>query len=235
MIFNLAHGLASKKINTLCVDNDTQGNLTEAFLPTAPDGSRTSSFYSDKIVHPIKINDYLHLYTGGTDLRRFAGLETGVGKFVAGLKGIDTKNQLVTLIDCGASMTSNLNQAAIAASHYCLVPVHDDFSLSGIKTLYNDIRKMNDEGISNIRTLGFVPMRIPNTTLHRGVMLYIRKNFKNFLFETTIPNLVAFAQSTAQNIPAIYLNKSNPAWLVINNFTKEFINRLREKEDRATE
>lgn len=206
LCFHLAY-LFAKKMPTLVIDLDPQGNLTSMFLGATekeiPDECNTTHLFDGsndcdtfeirKNLHLIGSDISLSEYEGNVSMKTLKSLK----RFLSDIDDSD----LMIIIDTPPNLglfTSN----ALLASDYVLIPVDTSRSaLKGLDSLYSiidqDIRDMNPLKVAGI----VFPMFIDRNNEDIKMMNQIKELYPKDLFEEYISHTVKVKEAVNRGIP----------------------------------
>jgi chromosome partitioning protein len=189
--FNLAKGLPNKGIKILAIDNDTQGNLTSAFLEDSTKMTAdVKDFYngdSPNLVPQI-ISKNLHLI--GANIR-LSKVSDGYLDVISMLKeGLETikKDYDFIIIDC-LPLFSYLNHAALNASDLVLIPTKPaPFALEGLRDLFESVEKTKRRFNNNLRIVGILLSLVEGRKAVMGTEIeeVLREDYHTNVFDTLI-------------------------------------------------
>ena len=222
---NLAAALADKKVPTLLVDLDPQGNLTSGIgcarskadpmgkgnIPTIYDvlinGKKASEiFLATKIDKLFILPSNLELAGAEIELVSLLSRETRLK---------NARNEIAgqydfVLIDCPPSL-GLLTINAMAAGDYLIIPVQCEyFALEGLSQLLEMVKLVRKSLNSQLELMGVVlTMFDSRTRLSEMVVKEVRNFFDNKVFETIIPRNVKLSESPSYGKPiSEYMPKS---------------------------
>jgi chromosome partitioning protein len=199
---NLAKGLAARGHHTLAVDNDAQGNLTNALLDDPSTlMANVLSFYDDETpaVHPQRIQQHLDLIGADIRLAKIADRDFEViFRLREGLDGLQHPYEFI-LIDCVPSF-GYLSAASLYATEGVLIPVKPaPFALQGLKDLFESIDKMQRRLNKELRVVGILLNLVEGrpTKLATELEDVLRKTYGDLVFSTVIHKGVRLEESPA--------------------------------------
>lgn len=205
---NLAAGLAAKGLRVLLVDCDAQANLTDS-LPYAEANASSPPNLADYFTGTLELSRLIRrtqiervwLIPSHHDLRL---VDTGASaqpelelRFVADLHHASVRPPLFEadafdwiILDTPPSM-SLFTRAALAASHYVLVPaIARAYAIEGLQILLDESAAMGALMGSGVRILGGVLTHWEDTAASNDARRLIRDSLNQAgapIFDTTIP------------------------------------------------
>jgi len=203
---NLAAALAQKKLKTLLVDLDPQGNATISFVD--PKEVETSMYElltdptvrAEQVIRPTK-HDELDVLAARISLAKADGKL--VGEFDSHYRLRDKLEPLRELynyiiIDTPPTL-GILTVNALVASTHLLVPIQSSyFALEGTDDLLETYEKIRARPNPDLRFLGVVvTLYDRRTVLSRDIVGQIRDVFGDKVFKTTISKSVRLEESPA--------------------------------------
>jgi len=203
---NLAAALAQKKLHTLLVDLDPQGNATLSFLEP---GNLQQSVY-DVLVNPdvrpadvIQRSPVEHLDILGCRISLAKAEAKLIGEFDSHFRLKDKLSQIVdqydyVIIDTPPTLGILTVNALVAATHL-LVPIQSSyFALEGTDDLLETLEKIKARPNPDLQFLGVViTIHDKRTILARDIRRQIQKVFGDKVFRTTISKSVRLEESPA--------------------------------------
>jgi chromosome partitioning protein len=189
---NLAAALAQKKLRTLLVDLDPQGNATLSFVEPA---AMALSVY-DVLVDPtvgaaqaIQKSPIEHLDVLGSRISLAKAEPKLIGEFDSHFRLKDKLSQVLGILTVNA---------LVAATHL-LVPIQSSyFALEGTDDLLETLEKIKARPNPELEFLGVViTIHDKRTILARDIKSQIEKVFGEKVFKTTISKSVRLEESPA--------------------------------------
>jgi chromosome partitioning protein len=214
--FNLAQLLSTRpRCRILAIDNDPQGNLTASLLDQSfPPEANILNAYDLKPYKPARISKNLYLLGSDKNLSAVAERNFDViFRLRESIQELTQNSQMqpydYTIIDCLPSL-GYLHLAALAAADLVLIPVKAaPFALSGMKNLFETIRKAKKYLNPNLKVLGIVINQVDGRKLvmEREMERALRDTHGELVFKTKIHKRVkieespAFQQAVSQYCP----------------------------------
>lgn len=202
---NLAHQLSKNHgKRVLCIDADSQGNLSQYFGIKAEDGSTTADLIRDgagyypDFVTPTRY-DTIDVIPSGPELMDIdvAALREGRGKLFAiedlrtaiSNDCFDLQEEVVgydyMFIDCPPSFSAS-SMAALAAADEVIIPIKlDAFSTDGMTELIRQVKNMQSIN-SRLSVRGLLVTQFVGTPEEGAVLDFLRKNAKLPVFSQVI-------------------------------------------------
>lgn len=224
--FFLSHLFSGDNKKTLLVDIDPQGNLTTCFLKEAPVEHNIRTLFQGKVPTPLQINKNLFLvgaditlskYEADLKLENFYKLKTLVEKQAAE----------ITIIDCPPSLglfTSN----ALLAADYILAPCDaSEFSLMGLKDLFETVEKIKVNAKTDLKVLGVFMCAVQErANLFKAIRDRLQTDYRGLFFETVIPASVRVGESLRLKKPLFDLHPDHKVSAAYKNLYKEIKERM---------
>lgn len=198
---NLGAALARNGANVLCVDIDSQQNLTSSLMNEEEVSVSISDSLSNGVPLPIvKVSERLHLCPSDLNL---ADIEAD-RKFMDNRKRDKLKSMLAPLatkydyilIDCPPSFGLLTVNALVAANEIYLPLTGEALPLRGIVSLENfvmNVRRINPA----LSIAGVIIQRFNNRRINNAVLDVIRAKYGEKLFNTKIRECIALAEAPA--------------------------------------
>ena len=183
-------------LETLAVDLDPQGNLSDYF-DVDPDASPT---ISDVLSGAAKARDAIHDDVIPANLRLAEaelmlggkiGRELTLKRALSKVDGYD-----LILIDCPPSLGLLTVNALVAADHALITAEAQYFALQGVEQALEVIEVARDSLNPDLEWLGIVLNIADMRTVHsREALSSLQENFSGKVFETVIRASIAYAES----------------------------------------
>lgn len=238
---HLSGALSKMGRRVLLIDNDPQASLSQGFW--GPDATRA--------IHPDQT--VATLYAGGCPFPELLIRPTGVlgVDLVPGSKAADDydvpRPQEATvfdrtclrrfladvsgrydfaLVDCPPNLHL-CTWAALAASDHMVVPVQpEDYSAQGIPEVLDAAELVRHVDNPFLSLLGFVLNRCSfRKSIHRLYEEGARGQYGNLVFETRIPEAVAYVEAISRRTPVEQYQHRSPAAAAMRALAAEFIRR----------
>lgn len=240
--FNLARTLARSKKRILCIDNDTQGNLTLGLLGKKPEiKSPAEQLFKDGVTN-LSIQEVdRNLWLFGTHPNdqglALASMEQGgPTNFKKIVQSIAAKGTFDFIIIDTNPYVSNLTIASLAAASLVLIPMEaSGNALAGVTCLLQELKKLKQEGHSTAKWLGFIVNKLRNTNYQQDYFKLLKDRFPADVFKTALSSLTAFEESPERRVGVIEYEPEGNAAHQMKLFVKEFLARVKaltEPEDK---
>lgn len=184
---HLGVALAELGRKVLCVDMDSQGNLTQNFF---------SRSVVNREIKPESINAPLPPKThhSGVDVLTLSFFETDVASYVEIIHQ-EAKQYDIVLIDSPPSLKEIRSHAGLQAADSVIIPTEaEQFSISGITPLLNIAQERN------LRVLGiFVNKFDTKKLVHKTFDSFIAEHYAQAYLGVVIPPSTLFPNSQAEN------------------------------------
>lgn len=223
---NLGRALAQEGHNTLLIDFDPQGNLSQNYGHDEPEFT-IKDIMEGNPFQAIAITDKLDLCPCDLDLDHVD--ETLRNDGIRGYKRLKEVLQKLNgqydyiLIDCPPSVRGMIVPNALIASDSVLIPLVPEKGaikgLDGILGVYNDCMELNP----SLAIEGLLFTRVkPNTALHRDLMQEIREAYKGYrLFDSFIQERIAIAETGLVNTDVFEHAPNSPSVQEFSQLAKE--------------
>ena len=230
--FNLGKGLAARGHRVLFIDNDPQGDLSQACLGdiSIPPASNTMRLYENgSKIEPLAISENLNLI--GTDIELALAQEKN---FEVIFDFADKINDLVSefdfiLIDSLPSFGIMHTAALLASDTLCIPTKAAPFSLKAIKMLMETVDKVRRPRMNpDLKLLGIIINHAEGsqTSLGKEIERQLRDFYQGLVFDSKINRTVKIEESPAFNESIMeYMPESKAAEqfeLIIDEFIKRY-------------
>lgn len=232
--FNLGKGLSTRGYRVLFIDNDPQGDLTQACVgdSSIPNSSNTMRLYeNDSNIEPIPISENLNLI--GTDIELALAQEKN---FEVIFDFSDKISDLVKefdfiLIDSLPSFGIMHTAALLAADTLCIPTKAAPFSMKAIKMLMETVEKVKRPRMNpDLEVLGIIINHVEGsqTSLGKEIERQLRDFYQSLVFDNKINRTVKIEESPAFNESIMeYMPESKAAEqfeLIIDEFIRRYQN-----------
>lgn len=242
---SLAGEFVQRGARVLCVDLDGQGSLSRTFFgstmvesldPTKTVAAIVSKYgvgEPDEVIHKTAIEG-LSVVPAGESLEALA--VPGVGERPETLRDwIREMDGLydIVIIDTPPATGVATTWTALIASAYVLTPVPADAfgtqSIISVTRVVEDVGKVNQ----GIRILGYVLNQVQRNGVNDAYVRMTRQLHGSQVFETEIPQAVAFREAMAMRKPIGQHKPRSKAAKVINALADEIDQRITSYRERA--
>lgn len=230
--FNLGKGLATRGYRILFIDNDPQGDLSQACLGdiSIPPASNTMRLYENGArIEPLAISENLNLI--GTDIELALAQEKN---FEVIFDFADKVSDLVNefdfiLIDSLPSFGIMHTAALLASDTLCIPTKAAPFSLKAIKMLIETVDKVKRPRMNpDLKVLGIIINHAEGsqTSLGKEIERQLRDFYQDLVFDNKINRTVKIEESPAFKESIMeYMPESKAAEqfeLIIDEFIKRY-------------
>jgi chromosome partitioning protein len=204
---NIGAGLARLDKKVLLVDFDPQANLTCSVIQQPKLLKKTLYQLLQALVaqEPVNIQDfivkvqdpYLSVLPSSLALSAFENLVgiSGDNKFIFKQVLQSCEQFDYVLIDCPPSL-GHLTLNVLAAVDEVYLPVQTEFyALQGLSQISDILRAVNQSLNPSLKLGGIIGTRYNRRKLHKEIMGYLRENFQDKVFKTTIRENIAVAEA----------------------------------------
>jgi len=232
---NLAAALAQKRLKTLLVDLDPQGNATISFLDPAQIDLSMYELLVDpqaNVEQVVRPTQHDELDVLGSRISLAKADAKLVGEFDSHFRLRDKLDPVKELydyivIDCPPTLGILTVNALVAATHL-LVPIQSSyFALEGTDDLLETYEKIRARPNPDLRFLGVViTLHDRRTILARDILTQIRKVFGEKVFRTTISKSVRLEESPAYRQSIFTFAPSSSGAIEYYSLSEEVIGRV---------
>lgn len=203
---NLGAALARKKVPTLIVDLDPQGNATSALGFERIDGKGLyAPLHGESLAEELVIEanrDHLFLIPAEVDL---AAIEIELSqkddylvqlkRCLEPLKASDKFKAII--IDCPPAL-GMLSMNSLAAADYLLITLQAEYlALEGLGQILKLVEDLKEAGVNPELDIGGIIMTMfdKRTKLSRQVLKEVDNHFEDLLFDTMIPRNIRLSEA----------------------------------------
>lgn len=234
---NLAVALARKKVPTLLIDLDPQGNATSGIgYEKVEGGSLYGPLHGEggaeeKIIETREKN--LFLIPSEVDL---AAIEIELGQRQNYLKALaevlePLKNSgrfAVIILDCPPAL-GMISMNSLAAADYLLVALQCEYlALEGLGQILNVVSQLKEADVNPALELGGIIMTMydSRTKLSRDVVNEVKTHFPQLIFDAIIPRTVRLSEAPSFGQSIFEYARFNPGSFAYAKLGKECIKRF---------
>lgn len=201
--FNLGKGLASRGYRVLFIDNDPQGDLSQACLGdiNIPAASNTTRLYENgSKIEPLPISENLNLI--GTDIELTLAQEKNfevIFDFADKISDLANNFDYI-LIDSLPSFGIMHTAALLASDTVCIPTKAAPFSMKAIKMLMETVDKIKRPRMNpDLKVLGIIINHVEGsqTSLGKEIERQLRDFYQHLVFENKINRTVKIEESPA--------------------------------------
>ena len=232
---NLGYYLAKAKQRTLIIDFDPQGNASSGLGIQLSDIKKSmcdvmlgEAKLAD-VIKPIEKNKNLFIAPTIPELANVEQQMSEIENHFTILR--DAVNEVADdydyiLIDSPPSL-SLLTVNGMTAAEYLILPVQTEFyALVGVAQLLESMKLVKEALNPDFKLLGVLAtMYDKRTTLSSEVLADIKKNFKDKVFETTIPRNVRLAEAPSHGVPIGQYDRFSKGAKAYKNLAQEVMER----------
>ncbi len=234
---NLAASLAARKIPTLVIDLDPQGNATSGlghertegrsiYRPLHGEGSAAD------LVVQTSIPD-LWLLPSEEDLAaaemELAQTENYLQRLRTCLQPLhDSERFRAIIIDCPPAL-GMLSMNSLAAADYLLIALQCEYlALEGLGQILKVVQRLKEAGVNPGLEVGGVVMTMYDirTKLARQVVDEVRQHLPDKVFESVIPRTVRLSEAPSFGKTIFAYDPTSPGATAYKNLAKEVIERF---------
>ena len=234
---NLAAGLAEKKIHTLLVDLDPQGNATSAvgvekqagrslYGPLRGEGSAVEMIIPTQYEHLALIPSEEDLAAAEIEL---AQTENYLGKLRAVLEPVRASGGYrAIIIDCPPAL-GMLSMNSLAFADYLLIALQCEYlALEGLGQILRNVQRIKDAHLNDRLEVGGIVMTMFDlrTNLSRQVVDDVKTHLPDKIFQTVIPRTVRLSEAPSFGKTIFAYDNHNPGATAYRNLAKEVIERF---------
>lgn len=216
--FNLAGTIKNNGKSVLLIDNDVQGNLTQAFNVNVKGKYTMYDIFTDKRIGfndvIVNVEDKIDIIPNSIDSSELEDMLSSKGMRDAILqRKFETipSNYDYVLIDNSPYIGTQVKNAIAISDCYIGVIDTSIDSLKGLQILERKIKNDIIETLlnTNIKCLGIIwNMYNPRTNFGKEMAQYLNENLNDKLFKTTIKDTVKIKEARALNSTVDKLNKN---------------------------
>lgn len=234
---NLAAALAAKKIPTLVIDLDPQGNATSGLGVEKVEGRSLYPLLHgqgkiEDMIVPTSIPN-LWILPSEPDLAAAEMELVQVENYFQKLKGVlqpvhDSDRYRAIIIDCPPAL-GMLSMNSLAAADYLLIALQCEYlALEGLGQILKVVERLKEAGVAPKLEIGGVMMTMFDirTNLARQVVEEVKKHLPQKVFEAVIPRTVRLSEAPSFGKTIFDYDPLSPGATAYRNLAKEVIERF---------
>ncbi|HLP10170.1 MAG TPA: ParA family protein [Opitutaceae bacterium] len=234
---NLAASLAARKIPTLVIDLDPQGNATSGlgheraeggsiYRPLHGEGSVTDMVVKTSIPDLWLLPSEEDLAAAEMEL---AQTENYLQRLRTCLQPLhDSERFRAIIIDCPPAL-GMLSMNSLAAADYLLIALQCEYlALEGLGQILKVVQRLKDAGVNPKLEVGGVVMTMYDirTKLARQVVDEVKQHLPDKVFESVIPRTVRLSEAPSFGKTIFAYDPTSPGATAYKNLAKEVIERF---------
>ena len=234
---NLAAALAERKIPTLIVDLDPQGNATSGlgvereegrsiYGPLLGEGSAADLVVESHVKGLFVLPAEVDLAAAEIELAQKPDYLLQLRRALEPVVGSDRFR--VIIVDCPPSL-GLLSMNSLAAAHYLLVALQCEYlALEGLGQILKVVERLHDAGVNPDLSVGGIIMTMYDvrTNLSRQVVDEVRSHLPEKIFQTVVPRTVRLNETPSFGKTIFEYDATSPGSSAYRNLTKEVIERF---------
>ena len=231
---NIGGVLAESGKNTLLIDMDQQGNLSSVFVDNIFSLEHTiSDLLLNRDIHAedvIRATQFPNLSILPSNLSlsdldaQLAGDDDAQYILLEILDSLPRNQFDFVLVDCPPSLGRATRMALVAAKEV-IIPIEcQEWAIKGSRQILAYIEKIKKRANPDLELLGFVINKAKNRNVEKGYREFLRKTYRDKVFENELRDNVQYVEATTQRKPInFYLPRSQQAE-VYRGLVKEIFN-----------
>jgi chromosome partitioning protein len=234
---NLAASLAARKIPTLLIDLDPQGNATSGigvervegrsiYGPLHGEGQAAEMIVATAIPNLSLLPSEVDLAAAEIEL---AQTENYLQRLRACLQPLhDSERYRAIIIDCPPAL-GMLSMNSLAAADYLLIALQCEYlALEGLGQILKIVARLKEAGVNPTLEVGGVVMTMfdMRTNLSRQVVDEVRKHLPDKIFASVIPRTVRLGEAPSFGKTIFDYDPMSPGSTAYRNLAKEVIDRF---------
>jgi chromosome partitioning protein len=178
----------------------------------------------DDCIYEIQPN--LYFVPGSTDMKFFDSEDEGILK-----RALDTpflNNTIdIVLIDNPPAINNKTFNSFVASTHVLIVTEAEDFSVSGLQQLEDNIRDIKASNNNSLEIVGIVINKVDKRRkLNRQYQAYIKTHYNGLVFESSISNYSEIPRSIYEGKPVSDCYPKSKSCVQFDNVSNELTKRL---------
>ncbi|RME69655.1 MAG: ParA family protein [Verrucomicrobia bacterium] len=234
---NLAAALAERKVPTLLVDLDPQGNATSGLGIDRIEGRSIYAALSGEGTAAEMVVD--------THIKNLSVLPAEVDLAAAEIELAQREDYLLQLKNALAPITDSdrfraviidcppalglLSMNSLAAADYLLIALQCEYlALEGLGQILRVVERLHEAGVNNDLEVGGIIMTMYDmrTNLSRQVVEEVRSHLPEKVFDTVIPRTVRLSEAPSFGKTIFEYDKQSPGASAYRNLAREVIKRF---------
>jgi chromosome partitioning protein len=238
---NLAAAIAARKIPTLLIDLDPQGNATSGlgverlegrslYGPLHGEGNAADFVVPTHVPHLSILPAETDLAAAEMELAQTENYLQRLRTCLAPLHAADRFRAII--IDCPPAL-GMLSMNSLAAADYLLIALQCEYlSLEGLSQILKVVERLNEAGVNANLQIGGVIMTMFDirTNLSRQVVEEVRRHLPDKIFDTVIPRTVRLSEAPSFGKTIFEYDPLSPGASAYKSLAKEVIERFSLKE-----
>jgi chromosome partitioning protein len=215
-VWLLAGVCQERERRLLCIDLDTQGNLTRSLLPDGYSGPGVEALFDPRseieptaLVHPTRFS-HVNVIPAGPALVPFdLADQRAWERSDLHLSLIDVVRELsqdydFVVFDCPPRL-SLASFAALCASDGVVIPLEPaDWGAQGIVQVTEAVEYVRRRHNPDLTLLGYLVSRYKRArSFQRAYLVKLREHFGKLAFDTLVPDVSLFEKSVTLNVPIV--------------------------------
>jgi chromosome partitioning protein len=234
---NLAAALAERKIPTLVVDLDPQGNATSGlgvereegrsiYGPLLGEGSALDRVVSTRVKHLSVLPAEVDLAAAEIELARNPDYLLQLRKALEPV--VNSERFRAIIIDCPPAL-GLLSMNSLAAARWLLVALQCEYlALEGLGQILKVVERLHDAGVNPDLEVGGIVMTMYDvrTNLSRQVVDEVRSHLPEKIFDTVVPRTVRLSEAPSFGQTIFEYDPTSPGASAYRQLSKEVIKRF---------
>ncbi len=234
---NLAAALAARKIPTLVIDLDPQGNATSGlgvervegrsiYAPLHGEGTAADMVVETPIPHLWLLPSEVDLAAAEMELAQTENYLQRLRTCLQPLRDSDRFRAII--IDCPPAL-GMLSMNSLAAADYLLIALQCEYlALEGLGQILKVVERLKEAGVNPTLEVGGIIMTMYDirTRLARQVVDEVRTHLPDKIFDSVIPRTVRLSEAPSFGQTIFAYDPTSPGATAYKNLAKEVISRF---------
>lgn len=234
---NLAAALAARKIPTLVIDLDPQGNATSGlgverqegrsiYGPLHGEGQAADMIVETTIPNLWVLPSEMDLAAAEMELAQIDNYLVRLRECLQPLH--DSDRFRVIIIDCPPAL-GMLSMNSLAAADYLLIALQCEYlALEGLGQILRVVERLKQANVNDRLQIGGIVMTMfdVRTNLSRQVVDEVRKHLPDKIFESVIPRTVRLSEAPSFGKTIFDYDPMSPGASAYRNLAKELVQRF---------